>query len=885
VYAPNGTDPLPNVTVYIPNDTVVPFPAGVSCPVVGAPPSGVSRTATPAAVGTTTAVDGSFTISNVPVGNGIPIVAVSGRWRVQGTVDTSSGSCITNYKINMPQNQNQGDIPKIAIATGAVDQVECVLLKMGIKQSEFTDPSGSGRINFYTGSGYTPNANGIITSYGAGAAISALTPTQASLMEGDTLADSLLSQYDVLMLPCQGTPNGDVVAGALGTQELANFIAFANAGGRVYASHYSYTWMFNNPPFNGVVNWDVGQTVPTSLTTPSTIILPATVDTGFTAGQTLATWLQDVDASTTFGQIGVQTVKHDMNGVIAPTQSWLTLNDAMGSDPNPVMQFVFDTPIPSASNPTPNQCGRVLYNEYHVENPTNSAGSVPAGTIFPSECDLNAAMTPQEKLLEYMLFELTSEGGQPSLAPLTQDFGPEAVGYPSAPQTFTWTNNSSFAAQVTSATIGGTNYADFSITSPPCGSVAGGASCTITVVFTPSLLGAESATLNVLSAGNTLTAALTGTGVPGYSVSTTAMSFGNVVVGDASSQTLTLVSNASEPQAVPSSTLSANYSISTAACGATVAADGNCVATVTFSPTVLGVETGTLTINSPGSPLTVSLTGTGIPGFTLTPGPLSFGNQDVGSTSSPPLTLTLTSVAHRALATPVFTTTGNLYSVSTAACGATMIAQTSCLVSVTFTPQTTGPLAGTLTDNSANPVYSGLSATMTGNGVDFSISLNPTGGSVAAGDGTTTTATLTPIAGYSSPVTLSCAVPAGAAAMVCSLSSATLTLTSAAAATTVVSIGTTSQYTVIGYSGTGGRGLLWLLAAASGGLLWRRRRLTPVLLGGLLLVLLGGLTSCSSKLPDQNAAWTAPGNYAVTVTATDGQLVHSATYSLTVTAK
>jgi hypothetical protein len=281
----------------------------------------------------------------------------------------------------------------------------------------------------------------------------------------------------------------------------------------------------------------------------------------------------------------------------------------------------------------------------------------------------------------------------------------------------------------------------------------------------------------------------------------------------------------------------------------------------------------------------VSLTGTGIPGFTLTPGPLSFGNQDVGSTSSPPLTLTLTSVAHRALATPVFTTTGNLYSVSTAACGATMIAQTSCLVSVTFTPQTTGPLAGTLTDNSANPVYSGLSATMTGNGVDFSISLNPTGGSVAAGDGTTTTATLTPIAGYSSPVTLSCAVPAGAAAMVCSLSSATLTLTSAAAATTVVSIGTTSQYTVIGYSGTGGRGLLWLLAAASGGLLWRRRRLTPVLLGGLLLVLLGGLTSCSSKLPDQNAAWTAPGNYAVTVTATDGQLVHSATYSLTVTAK
>jgi hypothetical protein len=223
--------------------------------------------------------------------------------------------------------------------------------------------------------------------------------------------------------------------------------------------------------------------------------------------------------------------------------------------------------------------------------------------------------------------------------------------------------------------------------------------------------------------------------------------------------------------------------------------------------------------------------------------------------------------------------------VSTAACGSTLAALASCPIGVSFKPAATGPLSGTTGVNSTNLLYSGLNATLSGNGVDFSISLNPTGGSVAAGDGTTTTATVTPIAGYSSPVTLSCTVAAGAAATVCSLSSATLTLTSTAAATTVVSIGTTSQYTLIGYSGYGGRGLLWLLAVASGGLLWRRRMLTPVLLGGLLLVLLGGLTSCTGKLPAENAAWTAPGNYTVTVTATDGQLIHSAMYSLTVTAK
>ena len=79
VYAPNGTDPLPNVTVYVPNDTVQPFSAGVSCPMAGAPPSGSPL------VGTITDVNGKFTLVDMPVGANIPIVA---RLRpVAGAVD------------------------------------------------------------------------------------------------------------------------------------------------------------------------------------------------------------------------------------------------------------------------------------------------------------------------------------------------------------------------------------------------------------------------------------------------------------------------------------------------------------------------------------------------------------------------------------------------------------------------------------------------------------------------------------------------------------------------------------------------------------------------------------------------------------------------------
>jgi len=739
VYAPNGTDPLPNVTVYIPTTPVAAFTPGVSCPVVGAPPSGSPL------VGTETDVNGNFTLIDVPVGSNIPLVIVSGRWRRQLTIPTTTACVNTPMPANfavMPQNQSQGDIPKIAIATGEVDQVECVLRKVGINDSEFTDPTGSGRINIYTG------------SHGPGAEIDSSTPSENVLMGNS----SVLNSYDVLMLPCEG---GQYAQPA---QQLANLLTFANSGGRVYASHYSYDWMYQNPPLNGVANWSPGIA---SLNTGT-----ATVNTSFTAGQTLETWLQNVGATTTPGQMALDTLRVDTTGVVAPTQSWLALNDPTYG--NPVMQFVFDTPIPPAGQ-TVNQCGRVLFNEYHVEN-----GSSSPSQTFPSECTGSAAMTPQEKLLEYMLFELTDEGGQPSLSPTSQNFGSEAVGFTSPVTIFTWTNNSSFTSQVSTALTTG----DFAVFSNNCASVAGGASCQIGVTFTPTALGARTGTLTVASSGNTLTAALSGTGTPGYSLSASSLAFGSLDVGNSASQTLTLTSLASGP-----------------------------------------------------------------------------------------------------LPIPAFVTTGE-YSVSTAACGNSIAALATCPVKVTFLPTTTGTQNGTVGVNSTNLLYNGLNATLTGNGIDFTIGLNPTSGTVVAGDGTSTTATLTPLAGFAAPLTITCTV-AGAVASACGL--ATTTVTPTTVTSVVASMTTTSQYTVIGYGGLGGRGWLWLVALGSGWLLGRtRKRAAASLRLTLMIALFAALglsiSGCSGKLPAQNPAYTAPGNYTITVSATDGFLVHAASYSLTVKA-
>ena len=850
VYAPNGVDPLPNVTVYVPNAPVPAFPPNVGCPVVGTPPAGSPL------VGTTTAFDGSFTIQDMPVGTNIPLVIVSGRWRRQLVIPTIT-SCantalpstpgVSTAFVRFPANQFEGDIPKIAVATGSVDAVECVLRKVGINDSEFTDPTGTGRINLFVGDGALGSG---------GARVSTSTPVESTLM-GSSVT---LNQYDLLMLPCEG---GNYKRSA---NALANIVAFANAGGRVYSTHFSYAWLYNNPPFNTVANWSINQASPS----PDPGV--ATVNTLFSGGQQLSKWLQLVGATTTPGQMTISTLRKDLNGVVAPTEAWLNLNNTTAG--NPVMQMVFDTPVVPAGSSV-NQCGRVLFNEYHVENATSASGAT-----FPTECS-SAAMTPQEKLLEYSLFELTNDGGTATLTPGTADFGSVAVGFTSPVQAFTWTNNSTFTASVTLLTGSG----DFSIPNNNCQGVLGGASCTINVAFSPTVLGPRTGTLTVGSNGTTLTSSLTGTGVPGATLTPSTLDFGQAAVGFSSAvQSFTWTNTANAPQSISSFAVTGDFSVVSNNC-TNVPGNGSCKINMVLTPTALGPRTGTLTVSAVGTVLTASLTGTGIPAFTLSPASLPFGSVDVGASLTQ--TVTLTNAAPGSLPTPAVVTTGD-YTASTASCGATVAANASCGVTITFKPAGTGSRPGSVVIQSA---AGGAPTTLSGNGIDFTVANAPTTGTVVAGLNSATGVTTTPIAGFASAVTLTCTTNAPASK--CTLTPATFTPT--AATITNVTITTTSQYSVIGFSGSvGGTGWLSLVGIATGLLLWTRRRaISPRLRSGLTVVLLAivlgaasvGLSGCSGLLPAKNAVYTTPGTYSYTISATDGFLVHNASYSLTVTAQ
>jgi hypothetical protein len=234
-----------------------------------------------------------------------------------------------------------------------------------------------------------------------------------------------------------------------------------------------------------------------------------------------------------------------------------------------------------------------------------------------------------------------------------------------------------------------------------CGSgLAAGSTCTISVTFTPSVFGSRngSVTLTDNTGSGTQTVSLIGTGLgPSVRLSQPNLAFGNQNVGSTSApQTVTLSNTGNATLTITSLTVSGDFA-QTNTCGSSLAAGSSCTISVTFTPSVFGSRNGlgTLTDNVGSGTQTVSLSGTGLAAVaTLSPSSLSFGNQNVGSTSAPQ-TVTLSNTGNAALAITRLSASGDF--TQTNACGSSLAAGGSCTISVTFTPSASGTRSGTLT--------------------------------------------------------------------------------------------------------------------------------------------------------------------------------------------
>jgi subtilase family serine protease len=215
-----------------------------------------------------------------------------------------------------------------------------------------------------------------------------------------------------------------------------------------------------------------------------------------------------------------------------------------------------------------------------------------------------------------------------------------------------------------------------------------------------------SLTVNIASSGPTVT------------VTPASLTWSKIVVGaTGAKKPVTLKNTGTVTLNISSITTSGDFGQTTSAkpCGSTLAAGKSCTIEVTFTPTQVGARTGTLTLtdNSPSSPQTVALSGTGAVQATLTPATATYPARTVGTTS-PAKVFTLTNKQAVALTSIAISTTGD-FSVSSTTCTASLAAKASCKISVVFTPTATGTRNGTL-KVADNAVGSPQVSTLTGTG-------------------------------------------------------------------------------------------------------------------------------------------------------------------------
>lgn len=283
--------------------------------------------------------------------------------------------------------------------------------------------------------------------------------------------------------------------------------------------------------------------------------------------------------------------------------------------------------------------------------------------------------------------------------PQTLTFATQAVGTGSNPQTATFTNSSTTEIHITGISITGLNSGDFSETHTCGASLASGASCAISVIFKPTASGTRTAAVTITddAPNNPQTVSLVGAG-GAITLSPTSLIFPVQVVSTTSQpQPVTLTNSGATTLTISNITASSAFS-ETSNCGSSLAPGANCTISVSFQPTTKGTQTGALTVtdNGPGSPQSAVLAGTGT-FISLAPTTLNFGNQAVGTTSSPQVMMVTNHGSTKVtIASVSITGTGAGDFAETSSCPAMLGAGSSCAISVTFSPKTKGKASAIL---------------------------------------------------------------------------------------------------------------------------------------------------------------------------------------------
>jgi hypothetical protein len=386
VTAPNGSDPIHQALVYVPESgELSPLPSGLFCELCRSPFAGSAVTYT------YSGIDGSFELHGVPAGDSVPLVVQKGRFRrllrVPVTACQSQLLATDGNKLPLPSSRAVGDLPQMAVAAGDYDAIECVLRDLGIDPSEFTVAAGGGAVQLYDNQ--TPG-----------------NPT----LPGQLTLPSLLRDrqrlfgYQLLFLNCSGTAYSQpLLADPAVRTNLRDYLA---AGGRIYATDWSYDFIAQLPELAPFVCFSDDQDC--AVMTPhgfhSAVVrggdgspLRARVDESTAAGRALASWLGQLPSPIAPDSVPIDDLlpgwamveRTASDQARYPSTVWLS---GLASGKQRPLTLSVDYP-PAAS------CGRVLFSSYHTRQRL-------AGRTYPAYCPLGSPLS-QEHILEFLLFELS----------------------------------------------------------------------------------------------------------------------------------------------------------------------------------------------------------------------------------------------------------------------------------------------------------------------------------------------------------------------------------------------------------------------------------------------------------------------------------------------
>ncbi len=204
---------------------------------------------------------------------------------------------------------------------------------------------------------------------------------------------------------------------------------------------------------------------------------------------------------------------------------------------------------------------------------------------------------------------------QLSASPSSVNFGNVGVGT-TGTQSITLTNSGTGSITVTQASVTGTGFSTSGLTLPL--TLSAGQSANFNAVFSPTATGSASGNISLVSnASNSPTSiALSGTAVTlQLSVAPSSVTFGNVIVGSSSSQTVVVTNTGTATVTVSQLNVTGSgFSATGITLPVTLAAGANTSFSAVFSPSSTGNVSGTIAIvsNATGSPTNVSLSGSGV---------------------------------------------------------------------------------------------------------------------------------------------------------------------------------------------------------------------------------------------------------------------------------